>query len=404
MGSKKTCALLLAAIFLISVVSFQSATVKAQTRTLVVPDQYPTIQEAIDQANAGDTVFVKYANYTVSTWGLTINKSITLLGDNSKKPFISPTPSRAMWLSATINVEADNVSISGFDVENGATAISVEASGCRIINNEIINGYNNGISCSGTNNLISENNISDNPVFGIYITANDTIISQNYISNNGFAGIIVDSGRNLTVSKNSIISNGNEYSNIPSTEKGGLILKGNGPFYVEQNNITGNHGLGIRLAGCNNAIIYGNNVVGNEYGVYLLNYVITRSGTKSHGFGNQVYGNNIANNNFNAIVQHTYSYPLNKSAGDIGNVTDIARWDNGSLGNYWSDYSGQGSYVIDQNNVDHYPLTTRVDINTDVPIPTPAVPELTYCTLSIVALFGTLTTIALVFRKNRSSV
>jgi len=39
-----------------------------------------------------------------------------------------------------------------------------------------------------------------------------------------------------------------------------------------------------------------------------------------------------------------------------------------------------------------------------IPTSTPAVPELTYCTLSIVALFGTVTAIALVFRKNMSSV
>ncbi len=32
-------------------------------------------------------------------------------------------------------------------------------------------------------------------------------------------------------------------------------------------------------------------------------------------------------------------------------------WDNGTVGNYWSDYHGQGAYVIDQNNIDFRPLT-----------------------------------------------
>ena len=33
------------------------------------------------------------------------------------------------------------------------------------------------------------------------------------------------------------------------------------------------------------------------------------------------------------------------------------------MGNYWSDYNGQGVYVIDQNNVDNHPLSAPVDIS-----------------------------------------
>ena len=46
-------------------------------------------------------------------------------------------------------------------------------------------------------------------------------------------------------------------------------------------------------------------------------------------------------------------------------------WDNGSLGNYWSDYSGTGSYFINSNNVDHYPLKNPVNI-TSIATPTPS--------------------------------
>lgn len=38
-------------------------------------------------------------------------------------------------------------------------------------------------------------------------------------------------------------------------------------------------------------------------------------------------------------------------------------WDDGypSGGNYWSDYNGQGYYLIDEKNIDHYPLTQAPD-------------------------------------------
>ena len=53
------------------------------------------------------------------------------------------------------------------------------------------------------------------------------------------------------------------------------------------------------------------------------------------------------------------------------NGTGIVSWDNGAVGNFWNDYNGNGSYVIDENNVDHYPLPQQVNI----PVPTPNMPS-----------------------------
>ena len=55
----KTLSLVFMLVFLTSLVTFQTATVKAQTKTITVPDDYLTIQAAIGNASAGDTVFVK---------------------------------------------------------------------------------------------------------------------------------------------------------------------------------------------------------------------------------------------------------------------------------------------------------------------------------------------------------
>ncbi len=67
---------------------------------------------------------------------------------------------------------------------------------------------------------------------------------------------------------------------------------------------------------------------------------------------NTIFGNNfLGQNNFIASLNENF-------------------WDNGSMGNYWSDYSGTGSYFINSNNVDHYPLTNPVNI-TSIATPTP---------------------------------
>jgi hypothetical protein len=110
--------------------------------------------------------------------------------------------------------------------------------------------------------------------------------------------------------------------------------------------------------------VYNNNVIRNRIGVLLSNHAGTL------GTGNRVYNNNFMSNEENAIVEHAY---LNLSSLDdsyyevSGNGTDAVSWDNGWAGNYWSDYNGQGAYVIDENNVDHHPLTQQVDVSTTAP-------------------------------------
>ncbi len=46
-------------------------------------------------------------------------------------------------------------------------------------------------------------------------------------------------------------------------------------------------------------------------------------------------------------------------------------WDNGMVGNYWSDYTGSGPYVLNSNNKDNFPNVSPFDIQLPVLEPTP---------------------------------
>ena len=58
--------------------------VKAEPKTIVVPDDFATIQSAIDNAVEGDTIFVKKGNYNGPiSETLIIDKPVSLKGEGS---------------------------------------------------------------------------------------------------------------------------------------------------------------------------------------------------------------------------------------------------------------------------------------------------------------------------------
>ena len=72
-------------------------------RTLVVPDQYSTIQEAINNAADWDTVFVKAGTYYEH---VVVNKTLSLTGENRSTTIVDGN-----WTGVVINVTRNGVAI-----------------------------------------------------------------------------------------------------------------------------------------------------------------------------------------------------------------------------------------------------------------------------------------------------
>ena len=363
---------------------------------LVVPDNYQTIQAAIGNASNGDTVFVKDGTYNYSAYfyldGIIIYKSLSLVGEDSQKTIIQPLFNGGPYPArSAITVTADNVTISGFTIDgavyntpgitfsNGSTlsaqsfpfmgnGIFVGGTNCRVIGNNIVNFIIAGVKCGAENSLISQNNITDiisgNRIdTGIIVLSSDSIISNNNITGIGSIGISVGSSKNVSIYQNNIVGNGFSKSTTVVNALGGLSLSSNGSCNIYENNIEGNFGFGIEFAQSSNALIHNNNIIQNGFGINLVNYEFA-SRNVTGGLGNKVYYNNIIENSKNAFVQHSYEFNVTPN----NNGTDIVSWDNGAVGNYWNDYHGKGAYVIDQDNIDHYPLTQQVNISNSAPV------------------------------------
>jgi parallel beta-helix repeat (two copies) len=399
-----TIALVTLLITSISLVGASQAPIGA----IIVPDDYSTIQTAIDHAVAGQEIYVKNGIYTQQH--ITIDKPVSLIGEDPKSTILIGINNIKYSPPYVIQISADGVVVSGFTITSGSLGgIRVETigsdtqpSGVVIADNTIINNTN-GISTYGGNNLtVSDNVLSNNGQFGIYMATSNSIITQNIISSNGLDGIIIDSCSEVTVSLNEIIGNGIAV-NLDQASQGGINLRWTGDYDIFANNISNNKGYGVQFGeNCNNAKIRSNNIAGNDVGVKLFNFPITTGSDSGIGTGNKVYQNNLENDQ-NAIIQTVFPYgnPLDLYE-TIGNGTDIVSWDNGAVGNYWSDYNGNGKYIIDQNNIDHYPLSQRVDISTMEPTST-----LNLLDITLILSIGFAIIIAVVllfFRRHRKKV
>src|SRR3972149_8773182 len=86
----KSFAAMLVLIFLVASCVNMFLPVKAESRTITVPDDYSTIQDAINAANEGDTIFVKKGTYEEKT--LEINKALSLIGEDANITTINLHP------------------------------------------------------------------------------------------------------------------------------------------------------------------------------------------------------------------------------------------------------------------------------------------------------------------------
>jgi hypothetical protein len=102
------------------------------------------------------------------------------------------------------------------------------------------------------------------------------------------------------------------------------------------------------------------------------------SGAKS----NQVFHNNISQLSIGHEGVASNVFYENNFLGDGQDVDSDCFWNKGSMGNYWAGYNGTDAdgdgigdtpYIIDENNIDHYPLMYPFDIeNNKIALPASA--------------------------------
>ena len=221
--------------------------VKANLGLIHVPMDYPTIQQAVDHANLGDTILVQNGTYYEH---ILINKSLSLIGEDRDLTVVDGNGT-----GNVISINASNVIVEGFTVmRSGKNAedsgIHVEHSGSVIIANNSIRDSTNGISSIlSNNNTISGNVFVANTFYAVYLSSSGgNIVSDNVISDN-YVGVFLFSSTANVVTRNT--ASDNDY---------GIFLYSSIDNMISGNNISSNDYGGIYLAFSSNNTIYHNNL------------------------------------------------------------------------------------------------------------------------------------------------
>jgi subtilisin family serine protease/nitrous oxidase accessory protein NosD len=276
---------------------------------LYVPQNYTTIQSAIDAAMPLDIIHVSNGTYNER---LAVNKPlISIVGENKDTTVIDGGKA-----GVVVYISEEGITITGFTIQNSSS-------------------YGTLVSLTWSKG----NNITDN------------------IIRKGYEGIlsIYDRGDNQ-ISRNTIME----------TIYGISIAGGEGNK-IHENHVIAKSGAwnGIEVFGGYNVEIINNKVAYYRYGIVLFLYAV---GVRIEGNFIKANRGGLWLNNVidHAIYRNTFTQNIKQA--NVLSSEDIrwsGRWN--VTGNYWSDYTGNNTdgdrygigdtpYVIDENNKDNFPL------------------------------------------------
>ncbi len=299
------------------------APIKAvSNKTIYVPDNFPTIQDAINNAAPGSTIVVRDGVYRENIVIDIERNDLTVKSEHGPKNTIIANPSNESE-SYIIEILGDRIVFEGFKITNDkdvvAYGIKVVSSGT-IIKSNIIEGLyiNTAIILDNSRGVSIENN-----------TLRET-----------YHGIRIDRSTGCRIANNLIIG----------MEGNGLYFRHNNDYIVvEGNDISSCLGVGINIESLGSGKIVGNVIIGCQTGIKVGSPM------------NKIYLNNFVDNKRHVEIQMANT---TWNSEPLDYIYDLKKF-HGCLGNFWDDYKGVDAnhdgvgdtpYKISEAQYDRYPL------------------------------------------------
>jgi len=251
-----------------------------------------------------------------------------------------PSDAGYVVLSNCENIKVQNLNANGFNMHSTTNSL---------IEENTFSGGQFGIQMVGcSNNTITGNTLVCNK-YGLELDdCHYNEVVANNISSNSHYGLLLTNSHYNNMKQNQIVDNG--FGKVPN----------DGGFPGERYS---GESFGVKLLySCNNRFTENNVADNGGWGIRIL-------GTQHD---NILYKNNFIDNGSGNGLQVSMLPPYANSS-----VADPSTWDNGAVGNYWSDYQsrypnaseigntgiGDTPFYINDNNIDPYPLMEPMEIS-----------------------------------------
>ena len=289
---------------------------------------YSSIQNAINEANSGDTIFVYNGTYKEN---LVIDKSIILIGESREKTIINGCGKEV------VNISANYVELRGLNITNGSAGVKISSSynileNCKICgnehalilyfseenlirNNSLCFNEGNAVALYGsTKNVIEKCEIISNGGGIDIISSHDNVIKNNTINSKTGYGIFLLDAQNMVITDNDFINDSIYFSNADNSLKDfnhkieNNIINGKPYYYYGKKDFTVPKNAGaIILVECENVIVNGVEITHADCGIeiaFCKNITIKNS--------------NISHNYWFPAIQLSYSNDILFKNNNIG--------------------------------------------------------------------------------------
>jgi len=374
-----------------------------------VPQDYPTIQAAVNAAKAGDTIQVSAATYYER---VTVDVRVTIVGENPATTVVD-----AGGTGTAFTILVTGVEIRGFTIRNGGNRYygiyAYLYGGTVIRNNRIFDNVVGVLLADSDGNTIEGNNLFNNSMYGIQVKGlGSNTLRNNTISESAYGIELSDSPSNQIT--NNTIHNTSyglyvAYSNNNNASANTLCNNSWNIYLTHSNsNIVGNNAVsggsaGIQVMRSQGNTIINNTVTGSSYGVYItycLANTVSGNTASLNDWGIELYNSTGSTIKENMIKDSTWGFYLAENSkrnyiyhnNIINNVKQVFQdptsspntWNTPTApyqGNYWSDYTGAddgsggrqagdgiGDTKLPWAGVDYYPLMSPWGVTRDVAI------------------------------------
>jgi parallel beta-helix repeat protein len=370
---------------------------------------YQTIQDAVNAASPGDTIFVhdtgvapdycENVDVGVSNLAITVSdgEEVTVEAANPNdhvfcvmassitiEGFIATGATELQQAGIFLASDTDHCTISDNTVTGNRYGIVLNYSVSNTVSNNIIDSNAYGIALySSDHNAISNNAVDSNDDLGIYLGDSDNnTISGNTASNTLYGINLYQSCKN-TVAHNTAVNNDR-----------GILLSSSDNNTISGNTADLNTSRGIHLSESDTNTVSENTCLNNLYGINLYvsrNNTLSDNKVNSNEYSIYMYGaddNTVYLNNLSGNIWGVLSESDSNNAWH--SPTEFSYLYNGAsfhnhMGNYWgSSYSGIDSdgdgigetpyYIV--TDEDGYPLVDTPDQYTDIAPVTPTVDDI----------------------------